>query len=65
MIRIATRKSPLALAQAQRVADALKVHGHASTLVPMQTPADQRLDQSLVATGEIKGLFTKTLTGLA
>ena len=61
-MRIATRKSPLALWQSEHVADALRaVHpGLAVVLVPMSTRGDEVLDRSLAAIGG-KGLFLKEL----
>jgi hydroxymethylbilane synthase len=62
MLRIATRKSPLALWQSEHVAAALQdAHpGLAVTLVPMSTRGDEVLDRSLSAIGG-KGLFLKEL----
>lgn len=61
-IRIATRKSALALWQAQHVAARLEklpeVHG--TTLLPMSTRGDEILDRSLQKIGG-KGLFIKEL----
>ncbi len=61
-IRIATRKSPLALWQTEHVATRLRqVHpGIDVTLVPMSTRGDDVLDRSLAAIGG-KGLFLKEL----
>ena len=61
-LRIATRKSPLALWQSEHVAAALRaVHpGLEVTLVPMSTRGDEVLDRSLAAIGG-KGLFLKEL----
>ncbi|MET0329428.1 MAG: hydroxymethylbilane synthase, partial [Luteimonas sp.] len=61
-IRIATRKSPLALWQSEHVAQGLRqVHpGVEVTLVPMSTRGDEVLDRSLAAIGG-KGLFLKEL----
>ena len=61
-LRIATRKSPLALWQTEFVADALRrAHpGLVVELVPMTTRGDQVLDRSLAAIGG-KGLFLKEL----
>lgn len=65
-IRIGTRKSALAMAQAQLVADALTEHWPdlaapgAITLVPMQTSGDRFTDRPLTDIGG-KGLFTKEL----
>jgi hydroxymethylbilane synthase len=61
-LRIATRKSPLALWQSEFVAARLRqAHpGLAVDLVPMTTRGDQVLDRSLAAIGG-KGLFLKEL----
>ncbi|MFC3815117.1 hydroxymethylbilane synthase [Lysobacter sp. GCM10012299] len=61
-LRIATRKSPLALWQSEHVAERLRaVHpGLTVTLVPMSTRGDEVLDRSLAAIGG-KGLFLKEL----
>ena len=62
LIRIATRKSPLALWQSEHVADLLRrAHpGIEVVLVPMSTRGDDVLDRSLAAIGG-KGLFLKEL----
>jgi len=61
-LRIATRKSPLALWQSEHVADRLReTHpGLTVELVPMSTRGDEVLDRSLAAIGG-KGLFLKEL----
>ena len=61
-LRIATRKSALALWQAEHVATLLRaVHpGITVTLVPMTTRGDEVQDQSLASLGG-KGLFLKEL----
>lgn len=61
-IRIATRKSALALWQANHVADALKQLPHVTNveLVPLTTRGDETLDRSLQKIGG-KGLFIKEL----
>jgi hydroxymethylbilane synthase len=61
-LRIATRKSPLALWQTEHVATRLReAHpGLEVELVPMSTRGDQVLDRSLAAIGG-KGLFLKEL----
>ncbi|HEY5782664.1 MAG TPA: hydroxymethylbilane synthase [Lysobacter sp.] len=61
-LRIATRKSPLALWQTQHVADELRAAhpGLDVSLVPMSTRGDEVLDRSLAAIGG-KGLFLKEL----
>jgi len=62
ILRIATRKSPLALWQSEYVADRLRqAHpGLDVVLVPMSTRGDEVLDRSLAAIGG-KGLFLKEL----
>jgi hydroxymethylbilane synthase len=61
-LRIATRKSPLALWQSEHVAARLRAAhpGLQVELVPMSTRGDQVLDRSLAAIGG-KGLFLKEL----
>jgi len=61
-LRIATRKSPLALWQSEHVAVRLRAAhpGLAVVLVPMSTRGDEQLDRSLAAIGG-KGLFLKEL----
>ncbi|MGH8146442.1 MAG: hydroxymethylbilane synthase [Rhodanobacteraceae bacterium] len=61
-LRIATRKSPLALWQAEHVAQRLReAHpGIAVELLPLSTRGDEVLDRSLAAIGG-KGLFLKEL----
>ena len=61
-IRIATRKSPLALWQSEHAADLLRAAhpGLEVVLVPMTTRGDEILDRSLAAIGG-KGLFLKEL----
>ncbi len=60
MIRIATRRSRLALWQAEHVAARLREHGSEVELVPMVTQGDRILDRSLALVGG-KGLFIKEL----
>ena len=61
-LRIATRKSPLALWQSEHVATLLRAAhpGLVVELVPMSTRGDEVLDRSLAAIGG-KGLFLKEL----
>ncbi|HJR73979.1 MAG TPA: hydroxymethylbilane synthase [Luteimonas sp.] len=61
-LRIATRKSPLALWQTEHVAALLRAahRGLNVELVPMSTRGDEVLDRSLAAIGG-KGLFLKEL----
>jgi hydroxymethylbilane synthase len=62
LIRIATRKSPLALWQAEHVAERLRaaVPGLATELVKLTTRGDKLLDAPLAKLGG-KGLFVKEL----
>ncbi|HET6912937.1 MAG TPA: hydroxymethylbilane synthase, partial [Rhodanobacteraceae bacterium] len=62
LLRIATRKSPLALWQAEHVAGRLRAaHPDLQVeLVPLSTRGDEVLDRSLAAIGG-KGLFLKEL----
>lgn len=60
MIRIGTRASALALAQAASVASALRAHGHESELVPMRTEGDRLAAAQLAAIGG-KGLFVREI----
>ncbi|TNF92016.1 MAG: hydroxymethylbilane synthase, partial [Gammaproteobacteria bacterium] len=62
IIRIATRKSPLALWQAEHVAQRLReVHADIDVeLLPMSTQGDKILDSPLSKVGG-KGLFVKEL----
>ena len=62
LVRIATRKSPLALWQADHVADRLREShpGIEVSLVPMSTQGDKMLDAPLAKVGG-KGLFVKEL----
>ena len=61
LLRIATRKSPLALWQAERIASLLESEmGYQSELVPMSTTGDRQTQWNLSQKGG-KGLFTKEL----
>jgi len=59
-MRLGTRASALALAQARAVAAALTAAGVTVTLVPMRTEGDRRMDARLAAIGG-KGLFVREL----
>ncbi len=59
-LRIGTRKSALALCQAERVEGWLRERGHACELLPISTEGDRILDRSLAEVGG-KGLFIKDL----
>lgn len=61
-LRIATRKSPLALWQTEHVAERLRAAhpGLTVELIPLSTRGDEILDRSLAAIGG-KGLFLKEL----
>lgn len=62
VLRIATRRSPLALWQAEHVAERLRAchPGLEIALLPMTTQGDRQLAQSLATSGG-KGLFVKEL----
>ncbi|HYR21234.1 MAG TPA: hydroxymethylbilane synthase, partial [Myxococcales bacterium] len=59
-LRIATRKSPLAIWQAERVRDLLAARGQPAELVRITTTGDRILDRPLAEVGG-KGLFVKEL----
>jgi hydroxymethylbilane synthase len=59
-MRIATRRSPLALAQAGAVAGRLRALGVEVLIVPMGTEGDRRLDARLAEIGG-KGLFVREI----
>jgi len=59
-LRIGTRKSPLAIWQAERVSSLLRGRGHEVELVRIQTTGDKILDRPLLEVGG-KGLFVKEL----
>ena len=61
MIRIGTRKSALALWQANQVKKGLEKLGEECTLVPIESSGDQDLIQPLYRMG-IQGIFTKAWT---
>src|SRR3989442_6973894 len=56
MLKLGTRGSPLALAQARIVAGRLRMLGAEVEIVPMRTEGDRLLDAHLAAVGG-KGLF--------
>ena len=60
MIRIGTRKSALALWQANKVKDLLEKYGHIASLVPLESSGEKDLVQPIYTMG-IKGVFTKAL----
>lgn len=60
MIRIGTRASALALAQATAVATALRGGGHEVEIVPMRTEGDRLAAAKLAAVGG-KGLFVREI----
>ena len=60
MMRLGTRGSPLALAQAQGVADRLRAAGTRVEIVPMRTEGD-RLAEARLATVGGKGLFVREI----
>jgi hydroxymethylbilane synthase len=60
VIRVATRASTLAMAQARAVADRLQAAGAHVTIVPMRTEGDRRADARLATIGG-KGLFVREI----
>ncbi|SDE21890.1 hydroxymethylbilane synthase [Riemerella columbipharyngis] len=60
IIRIGTRKSPLALWQAESVASQLEHLGHSTEIVPIVSSGDKNLKKPLYDLG-ITGVFTKDL----
>jgi len=60
MIRLATRASALALAQARTVAEKLESGGARVQIVPMRTEGDRRAEARLAAVGG-KGLFVREI----
>jgi hydroxymethylbilane synthase len=60
VIRVATRASALALAQARAVADALAATGIRAEIVPMRTEGDRLAEARLAAVGG-KGLFVREI----
>ena len=59
-IKIGTRNSPLAMWQAEEVAQLLQDKGYSTEIVPIVSTGDKNLDQPLYAMG-ITGVFTKDL----
>jgi len=60
VIRIGTRASALALAQAESVATALRAHGQDTEIVPMRTEGDRLAAARLAVIGG-KGLFVREI----
>ena len=60
MIRVGTRRSALALVQANEVVDALRARGASVEIVPMRTEGD-RLDGASLALVGGKGLFVREI----
>ena len=59
-LKLGTRGSPLALAQAEMVRAGLAAVGHAAEVVPIRTTGDRIIDRPLAEAGG-KGLFTKEI----
>ena len=59
-LRIGTRRSPLALAQAEEIRRRLSEHGVSSEIVPMSTSGDEGAPSADVP-GGLKGLFVDTI----
>ena len=62
MIRIGTRKSSLALWQANLVKERLENQGHSCTLIPIESSGDQNLVQPLYTMGIQGGIRTYFLS---
>ena len=60
MIRLGTRRSPLALAQAGEIAERLRRLGDEVAIVPMRTEGDRLFDVQLARLGG-KGLFVRDI----
>ncbi len=60
IVRLATRGSALALAQAVLVADRLRARGAAVEVLPIRTEGDRLADARLAALGG-KGLFVREI----
>lgn len=59
-IRIGTRSSALAMWQAQQAEQLLQASGYQTTLIPIQSQGDLKLNQPVYSMG-ITGVFTKSL----
>ena len=59
-LKLGTRGSPLALAQAEMVRAALAASGHGAEILPISTTGDRITDRPLAEAGG-KGLFTKEI----
>lgn len=59
-IRIGTRRSKLALWQAEYVAELIKPSGYRTEIIPMETRGDTMLDVSIAKIGS-KGVFTEEI----
>jgi hydroxymethylbilane synthase len=59
-LRIGTRRSPLALVQAEEVRRRLAEHGHRREIVPMSTSGDEGAPSRDAPAG-LKGLFVDTI----
>lgn len=63
IIRIGTRRSKLAMWQANHVADLLKQHGAQAEIVAIETTGDKVLNKSIAKIGS-KGVFTEELESM-
>lgn len=63
VLRIATRKSALALWQAEWVKSRLEASGHSCELIMLETIGDKKLDTTIAKIGS-KGVFTEELEAL-
>ena len=60
MVRIGTRKSNLAIWQANQVKNGLEKNGYSSILIPIESTGDKELSKPIYEIG-VQGVFTKNL----
>ena len=60
MVRIGTRKSALAIWQANQVKNGLEKNGYSSILIPIESTGDIELSKPIYEIG-VQGVFTKNL----
>ena len=60
MVRIGTRKSALAIWQANQVKNGLEKNGYSSILIPIESTGDKELSKPIYEIG-VQGVFTKNL----
>ena len=62
MVRIGTRKSALAIWQANQVKNGLEKNGYSSILIPIESTGDKELSKPIYEIG-VQGVFTKPRPG--